>query len=80
VAPVVTTQASAKGEGKNRARRSWAALRWGAGIGAAIDGGEGAAWGAGAGAVVGIAAAKQSPGNQVAFAADPRSSSRSPSR
>ncbi len=34
-----------------------------------IDGGEGAAWGAATGAVVGIAAAKSSPGNQVAIAA-----------
>jgi hypothetical protein len=69
VVRVVTTQATAKGEGKKPGKKVLGGAALGAGIGAAIDGGEGAAWGAGAGAVVGIAAAKKSPGNQVTFAA-----------
>ena len=69
VVPVVTTQTSAKGEAKKPGKKILGGAALGAGIGAAIDGGEGAAWGAGVGAVVGVAAAKKSPGNQVVFAA-----------
>ena len=67
VVPVVTTRAAAEGEGKKPGKKILGGAALGAGIGAAIDGGEGSAWGAGA--VVGIAAAKKSPGNQVKFAA-----------
>jgi hypothetical protein len=69
VVRVQTTQASATGEAKKAGKKVLGGAALGAGIGAAIDGGEGAAWGAGVGAVVGIAAAKKSPGNQVTFAA-----------
>jgi hypothetical protein len=69
VVPVVTTRASATGEGKKPAKKILGGAALGAGIGAAIDGGHGAAVGAGVGAVVGTAAAKKSPGNQVTFTA-----------
>ena len=69
VVPIVTTQASAEGEGKKPAKKILGGAALGAGIGAAIDGGEGAAWGAGIGAVAGTAAAAKGPGNQVKFAA-----------
>lgn len=69
VVPVVTGKVQAQGEAKKPGKKIVGGAALGAGIGAAIDGGEGAAWGAAAGAVVGTAAAKKSPGNQVAFAA-----------
>jgi hypothetical protein len=69
VVPLSTAPVSFKGEGKKPAKKVLGGAALGAGIGAMIDGGEGAAWGAAAGAVVGRAAAKHSPGNQVAVAA-----------
>jgi hypothetical protein len=54
-------------EAKKVGKKVIGAAALGAGIGGMIDGGEGAAWGAGA--VVGVAAAKSSPGNQVTIAA-----------
>ena len=69
VLPVVTERVQAQGEAKKAGKKVLGGAALGAGIGAAIDGGEGAAWGAGVGAVAGAAAAKKSPGNQVAFAA-----------
>ena len=68
VVPVVTSRVQAQGEAKKAGKKVLGGAALGAGIGAAIDGGEGAAWGAGIGAVAGAAAAKKSPGNQVAFA------------
>jgi hypothetical protein len=56
------------GEAKKAGKKVVGGAALGAGIGGMIDGGEGAAWGAGVGAVAGIAAAKNSPGNQVAVA------------
>jgi hypothetical protein len=64
-----TEPVSMTGEAKKAGKKVLGAAALGAGIGGMIDGGEGAAWGAGAGAVVGVAAAKNSPGNQVAVAA-----------
>jgi len=69
VLPVVTERVQAQGEAKKAGKKVLGGAALGAGIGAAIDGGEGAAWGAGVGAVAGAAAAKKSPGNQVAYAA-----------
>ncbi|MCG6923672.1 MAG: DUF6515 family protein [Acidobacteria bacterium] len=68
VVPLSTEPVSFSGEAKKAGRKVLGAAALGAGIGGMIDGGEGAAWGAGAGAVVGVAAAKSSPGNQVAVA------------
>ena len=69
VVALATQPLSMTGEAKKGGKKVLGAAALGAGIGGMIDGGEGAAWGAGAGAVVGIAAAKNSPGNQVAIAA-----------
>ena len=69
VVPLSTEPVSFTGEAKKAGKKVLGAAALGAGIGGMIDGGEGAAWGAGAGAVVGVAAAKSSPGNQVAVAA-----------
>jgi hypothetical protein len=69
VIPLSTEPVSFTGEAKKAGKKVLGAAALGAGIGGMIDGGEGAAWGAGAGAVVGVAAAKSSPGNQVAVAA-----------
>ena len=69
VVPLATEPVSFSGEAKKAGKKVLGAAALGAGIGGMIDGGEGAAWGAGAGAVVGVAAAKSSPGNQVAVAA-----------
>jgi hypothetical protein len=69
VVPLSTEPVSFTGEAKKAGKKVLGAAALGAGIGGMIDGGEGAAWGAGAGAVVGAAAAKSSPGNQVAVAA-----------
>jgi hypothetical protein len=69
VVPLSTQPVSFSGEAKKGGKKVLGAAALGAGIGGMIDGGEGAAWGAGAGAVVGVAAAKSSPGNQVAVAA-----------
>ena len=69
VLPVATERIQAQGEAKKAGKKVLGGAALGAGIGAAIDGGEGAAWGAGVGAVAGAAAAKKSPGNQVAWAA-----------
>ncbi len=69
VVPLSTEPLSFSGEAKKAGKKVLGAAALGAGIGGMIDGGEGAAWGAGAGAVVGVAAAKSSPGNQVAVAA-----------
>jgi hypothetical protein len=69
VVPLSTEPVSFSGEAKKAGKKVLGAAALGAGIGGMIDGGEGAAWGAGAGAVVGVAAAKSSPGNQVAVAA-----------
>ena len=69
VVPLTTEPVSFSGEAKKAGKKVLGAAALGAGIGGMIDGGEGAAWGAGAGAVVGVAAAKSSPGNQVAVAA-----------
>ncbi len=69
VVALATEPVSMTGEAKKAGKKVLGAAALGAGIGGMIDGGEGAAWGAGAGAVVGIAAAKSSPGNQVAVAA-----------
>ncbi len=69
VVPVATGRVQAQGEAKKPGKKILGGAALGAGIGAAIDGGEGAAWGAGIGAVAGTAAAKSSPGNQVAFGA-----------
>jgi len=68
VVHVVTSRVQTQGEAKKAGKKVLGGAALGAGIGAAIDGGEGAAWGAGIGAVAGAAAAKKSPGNQVAFA------------
>ena len=69
VVALSTEPVSFTGEAKKAGKKVLGAAALGAGIGGMIDGGEGAAWGAGAGAVVGVAAAKSSPGNQVAVAA-----------
>jgi hypothetical protein len=69
VVALSTAPVSFTGEAKKAGKKVLGAAALGAGIGGMIDGGEGAAWGAGAGAVVGVAAAKNSPGNQVAVAA-----------
>jgi hypothetical protein len=69
VVTLATEPVSYTGEAKKAGKKVVGAAALGAGIGGMIDGGEGAAWGAGAGAVVGVAAAKSSPGNQVAIAA-----------
>jgi hypothetical protein len=69
VVPLATEPVSYTAEAKKAGKKVLGAAALGAGIGGMIDGGEGAAWGAGAGAVVGVAAAKSSPGNQVAVAA-----------
>ena len=69
VVALATEPVSMTGEAKKAGKKVLGAAALGAGIGGMIDGGEGAAWGAGAGAVVGVAAAKSSPGNQVAVAA-----------
>ena len=69
VVALSTEPVSMTGEAKKAGKKVLGAAALGAGIGGMIDGGEGAAWGAGAGAVVGVAAAKNSPGNQVAVAA-----------
>jgi Family of unknown function (DUF6515) len=69
VVPLSTEPVSFTAEAKKAGKKVLGAAALGAGIGGMIDGGEGAAWGAGAGAVVGVAAAKSSPGNQVAVAA-----------
>jgi hypothetical protein len=69
VVALVTEPVSMTGEAKKAGKKVLGAAALGAGIGGMIDGGEGAAWGAGAGAVVGAAAAKSSPGNQVAVSA-----------
>jgi hypothetical protein len=69
VLPLSTAPVSFSGEAKKAGKKIVGAAALGAGIGGMIDGGEGAAWGAGAGAVVGMAAAKSSPGNQLAVAA-----------
>ena len=68
VVPISTEPLSFTAEAKKAGKKVLGAAALGAGIGGMIDGGEGAAWGAGAGAVVGVAAAKNSPGNQVAVA------------
>ena len=64
--PLSTEPVSFSGEAKKAGKKILGGAALGAGIGGMIDGGEGAAWGAGIGAVAGIAAAKNSPGNQVA--------------
>src|SRR5512143_1702888 len=69
VVAIATEAVRYTAEAKKAGRKVVGAAALGAGIGGMIDGGEGAAWGAGAGAVVGVAAAKNSPGNQVAVAA-----------
>jgi hypothetical protein len=69
VVALATEPVSMTAEAKKAGKKVLGAAALGAGIGGMIDGGEGAAWGAGAGAVVGVAAAKNSPGNQVAVAA-----------
>jgi hypothetical protein len=69
VVALATEPVSFTAEAKKGGKKVLGAAALGAGIGGMIDGGEGAAWGAGAGAVVGVAAAKSSPGNQVAVAA-----------
>jgi len=69
VVALATEPVSMTAEAKKAGKKVLGAAALGAGIGGMIDGGEGAAWGAGAGAVVGVAAAKSSPGNQVAVAA-----------
>jgi hypothetical protein len=69
VVALSTEPVSYTAEAKKAGKKVIGAAALGAGIGGMIDGGEGAAWGAGAGAVVGVAAAKSSPGNQVAVAA-----------
>ena len=69
VVALSTEPVSMTAEAKKAGKKVLGAAALGAGIGGMIDGGEGAAWGAGAGAVVGVAAAKNSPGNQVAVAA-----------
>ena len=69
VVALSTEPVSFTAEAKKAGKKVLGAAALGAGIGGMIDGGEGAAWGAGAGAVVGVAAAKSSPGNQVAVAA-----------
>jgi hypothetical protein len=69
VVSLATQPVSYTGEAKKAGKKIVGAAALGAGIGGMIDGGEGAAWGAGAGAVVGVAAAKSSPGNQVAIGA-----------
>lgn len=69
VVPLSTQPVSFTGEAKKAGKKVVGAAALGAGIGGMIDGGEGAAWGAGIGAVAGVAAAKSSPGNQVAVSA-----------
>jgi hypothetical protein len=69
VVALSTEPVSMTGEAKKGGKKVLGGAALGAGIGGMIDGGEGAAWGAAAGAVVGVAAAKNSPGNQVAVAA-----------
>lgn len=69
VVALATEPVSMTAEAKKAGKKVLGAAALGAGIGGMVDGGEGAAWGAGAGAVVGVAAAKNSPGNQVAVAA-----------
>jgi hypothetical protein len=69
VVALSTEPVSMTGEAKKAGKKVLGGAALGAGIGGMIDGGEGAAWGAAAGAVVGVAAAKNSPGNQVAVAA-----------
>jgi len=68
VVPLSTEPVSFSGEAKKAGKKVLGGAALGAGIGGMIDGGEGAAWGAGIGAVAGVAAAKSSPGNQVAVA------------
>ena len=69
VVALSTEPVSYTAEAKKAGKKVLGGAALGAGIGGMIDGGEGAAWGAAAGAVVGVAAAKNSPGNQVAVAA-----------
>jgi hypothetical protein len=69
VVSLATEPVSYAAEAKKAGKKVVGGAALGAGIGGMIDGGEGAAWGAAAGAVVGVAAAKNSPGNQVAVAA-----------
>ena len=69
VVPLATEPVSFTAEAKKAGKKVLGGAALGAGIGGMIDGGEGAAVGAGVGAVVGVAAAKNSPGNQVAVAA-----------
>jgi hypothetical protein len=69
VVPLSTEPLSFTAQAKKPGKKILGGAALGAGIGGMIDGGEGAAWGAAAGALVGIAAAKSSPGNQVAVAA-----------
>ena len=69
VVALSTQPVSYTGEAKKAGKKVVGAAALGAGIGGMIDGGEGAAWGAGIGAVAGVAAAKSSPGNQVAVSA-----------
>lgn len=69
VVSISTAPVSYTAEAKKAGKKVLGGAALGAGIGGMIDGGEGAAWGAGIGAVAGAAAAKSSPGNQVAVAA-----------
>jgi hypothetical protein len=69
VVSISTAPLSYTAEAKKAGKKVLGGAALGAGIGGMIDGGEGAAWGAATGAVVGAAAAKSSPGNQVAVAA-----------
>jgi hypothetical protein len=69
VVSISTAPVSFTAEAKKAGKKVLGGAALGAGIGGMIDGGEGAAWGAGIGAVAGVAAAKKSPGNQVAVAA-----------
>jgi hypothetical protein len=69
VVSISTAPVSYTAEAKKAGKKVLGGAALGAGIGGMIDGGEGAAWGAGIGAVAGVAAAKSSPGNQVAVAA-----------
>jgi hypothetical protein len=69
VVSLATEPVSYTAEAKKAGKKVLGGAALGAGIGAMIDGGEGAAWGAAAGTVVGAASAKSSPGNQVAIAA-----------
>jgi len=68
VIPLGTDPIRFTAEAKKAGKKVLGGAALGAGIGGMIDGGSGAAIGAGVGAVVGVAAAKNSPGNQVAVA------------